>query len=93
MSKDAKPLRKASGKPSPTLSVEQRLRSIIRVCLGDPRGDPDRHHMLAAAHCMILLDEMGFEKLDEDSERTEQMRGKNLWEVDFIEAARSDEAL
>jgi hypothetical protein len=49
--------------------------------------------MLAAAHCMILLDEMGFEKLDEDSERTEQMRGKNLWEVDFIEAARSDEAL
>jgi hypothetical protein len=77
--------------PHPVLSVEQRLRSTITALLGGPRGDPDLHHMLAAAHCILLLEQIG--KPYGNDNAIESLSGKNLYEMDFLELAREDAAL
>ena len=40
-------------------TLKGNLNSIITTCLGDPGGDPDRHHMRAAATAFASLVLMG----------------------------------
>lgn len=79
-------------------SVENRLKSMIIGLLGGPRGDPDKHHMLAAAHCVLLLKELGFSydeehTIDHLSNNDEDDEGGNIHEFDFMEAARKGTVL
>jgi hypothetical protein len=70
------------------MSMEARLRSIVRGCLGGPRGDPDEHHMLAAAHALLLLKGLGEVDLE-----TEEFLRTNSWELDFLDLAERDISL
>lgn len=72
------------------MSSRQRLEAIIRETLGGPRGDPDQHHWIAAAHAYLLLRESG-EPADADLES--DLRQGNPWEEDFIDLAERDAAL
>lgn len=76
--------------PSKTpMSTNARFRSIVRGCLGSPRGDPDEHHMLAAAHAFLGLRDLG-EEMPGD---TESYLRDNTWGVDFIDLAERDATL
>lgn len=76
------------------LTVEQRLKSMITGLLGGPRGDPDMHHMLAAAHVVILLETIGKPyKGAKDDDTITTLSGENLYEMNFLELARADAAL
>ena len=77
--------------PHPVLSLEQRLRSMITGLLGGPGGDPDKHHMLAAAHCVLLLEQIG--KPYKDDETLSHLKGESIHRVDFLELAKEDAAL
>lgn len=75
--------------PKKDLTVKKRLETIIVRSLGGPRGDPDRHHMLAAAHAFLLSKQLGFET---DKDMEDNLR-RNNWELDFIDLAERDVAL
>lgn len=47
-----------------SLSPEERIHSMITGLLGGPGGDPDPHHQLAAAHCVLLLEQLGLRPAD-----------------------------
>ena len=40
--------------PRVALSPQQRMARIVTGLLGGPKGDPDEHHCLAAAHVLLL---------------------------------------
>jgi hypothetical protein len=85
--------------PAP-LSVRKRIESMVVGLLGGPRGDPDEHHMLAAAHCVLLLRELGFSYDDKEtldhlsnvSPSSTSLCG-NIYDFDFMEAAKKDTVL
>ncbi len=74
-----------------TLTVEKRLHSMITGLLGGPRGDPDPHHMLAAAHAVLLLEQVGAPHEDDDTLDT--LGGQNLYNMNFLALAQRDEAI
>lgn len=65
------------------MTVETRLRAIVQRCLGGPGGDPDRHHMIAAAHAFLALRQLGLSTSEDD----EDFLRNNNWEMDFIDLA------
>ena len=74
------------------MTIEDRLRCLIRTLLGDPAGDPDRHHMLGAAHAILLMEQLGITYGDDDIfDRLSNKKGyENVHQIDFIDAARKD---
>ena len=76
------------------LTVEQRLKSMITGLLGGPRGDPDMHHMLAAAHVVLLLEEIGKPyKVKKDDDTIACLGGENIYDMNFLELAQADAAV
>lgn len=76
------------------MTVEERLKAIIVAVLGGPRGDPDPHHCLAAAHAILALQEIGYGTPDED--RTDILRNLgsgNIHDIDFMAVAARDGAI
>lgn len=53
-------------RPTAALTPEDRIHSMIMGLLGGPGGGPDPHHKLAAAHCVLLLKDLGLRPADEE---------------------------
>ncbi len=68
---------------------------MITGLLGGPTGDPDKHHMLAAAHCCLLLEQIGspYRPKDSDDDTLGFLAGENIFEVDFMRLAREDASI
>lgn len=65
----------------------QLLESGIIECLGGPGGDPDAHHVKAAAIMAKVLIEEGF-AVDQDT--MDSIRGKNADGCDFLEEVEAE---
>lgn len=83
--------------PKREMSTQEHLISIISTCLGGPRGDPDMHHQLAAAHAYIALrDNPSHEnKTIEYLKRLEAENSLriNPWNIDFVDLAERNVVL
>lgn len=79
-----KPAKKAA---EARLTPKARIESMITGLLGAPRGDPDPHHKLAAAHCCLLLEQLGHEP------DPEVVRDLSSDDRDYIQLAREDACL
>lgn len=73
--------------PKKRMTAERRLRRMITGLLGGPRGDPDPHHRLAAAHACLLLRELGH------GPHEEVERELRSGEVDYVDLAERDAVL
>jgi hypothetical protein len=69
------------------LTVEKRLKTMVTTLLGGPRGDPDAHHHLAAAHTVLLMDQLGIQ-YDDAEDLKRDLSGNNIYEADFLDMAR-----
>jgi hypothetical protein len=70
--------------PQAPLPPAGQLGLIIRGLLGGPRGDPDEHHLLAAARVWVLARQLGYtEVANADLERDL----RNNSGTDFIDLA------
>jgi len=75
-------------KPKPNAATDKGvgklLNSILVTCLGGPGGDPDEHHLTAAAKAFVALKKLGLPITNEWAESS--LRGRNTYVIDFLEA-------